>query len=40
VATGTGVITGVVPVVGAGQPTVIAPPKTDNPGAPGDGGAR
>jgi len=40
VGTGTGVITGVVPVVGAGQPTVIAPPKTDNPGAPGDGGAR
>jgi polar amino acid transport system permease protein len=36
----TGAITGVVPVIGAGQATVIVPPKTDAPGTTGDGGAR
>ena len=36
----TGAITGVVPIVGAGQPTVVLPPKTDAPGTTGDGGAR
>jgi polar amino acid transport system permease protein len=36
----TGAITGVVPVIGAGQATVIVPPTTDAPGTAGDGGAR
>ena len=33
VGTGTGTLTGVVPVVGSGQPTVIAPPREDDPPA-------
>jgi polar amino acid transport system permease protein len=33
VGTGTGTLTGVVPVVGSGQPTVIAPPRQDDPPA-------
>ena len=36
VGTGTGTLTGVVPVVGSGQPSVIAPPReTDPPANPG-----
>lgn len=33
-------LTGALPVVGAGQPTVVLPPKPDQPGTPGTGGAR
>ena len=37
VGTGTGTLTGVVPVVGSGQPSVIAPPRENDPPAnPGD----
>jgi len=39
--TTTGIITGVVPVRGAGQPTVVRPPPAgDSPANPGSGGAR
>jgi len=36
----TGAITGIVPVIGAGQPTVVVPPAQGTPGTTGDGGAR
>ncbi|MCU1447197.1 amino acid ABC transporter permease [Cryobacterium sp.] len=33
-------LTGALPVIGAGQPTVVLPPKQDTPGTPGTEGAR
>jgi polar amino acid transport system permease protein len=35
-----GALTGAVPIVGAGQPTVVLPPNHDTPGTPGTGGTR